>query len=80
MVGVKVIANDAEFQSELCAAGSRLVVAKFTMRGGTQVDVYCFVSLMIVFVKLEESEGIRVIRPIYIQCLLARKRDYLGMV
>ncbi|XP_062984286.1 thioredoxin-like protein 1 isoform X1 [Elgaria multicarinata webbii] len=33
MVGVKVIANDAEFQSELSAAGSRLVVAKFTMRG-----------------------------------------------
>ncbi|XP_053152551.1 thioredoxin-like protein 1 isoform X1 [Hemicordylus capensis] len=33
MVGVKVIANDAEFQSELSAASSRLVVAKFTMRG-----------------------------------------------
>ncbi|CAI5787779.1 1 isoform X2 [Podarcis lilfordi] len=33
MVGVKVIANDADFQSELSAAGSRLVVAKFTMRG-----------------------------------------------
>ncbi|KAL7989124.1 hypothetical protein Chor_008043 [Crotalus horridus] len=33
MVGVKVIANDADFQSELSAAGSRLAVTKFTMRG-----------------------------------------------
>ncbi|XP_059689341.1 thioredoxin-like protein 1 isoform X4 [Gavia stellata] len=33
MVGVKVIANDTEFQPELSAAGSRLAVVKFTMRG-----------------------------------------------
>ncbi|XP_063280563.1 thioredoxin-like protein 1 isoform X4 [Prinia subflava] len=33
MAGVKVIANDAEFQPELSAAGSRLAVVKFTMRG-----------------------------------------------
>ncbi|KAF4792723.1 Thioredoxin-like protein 1 [Turdus rufiventris] len=33
MAGVKVIANDTEFQPELSAAGSRLAVVKFTMRG-----------------------------------------------
>lgn len=33
MVGVKLIANDTEFQPELSAAGSRLAVVKFTMRG-----------------------------------------------
>lgn len=33
MGGVKAIANDAEFQPELSAAGSRLAVVKFTMRG-----------------------------------------------
>uniref|UniRef100_A0A3B1K3T8 Thioredoxin-like 1 n=1 Tax=Astyanax mexicanus TaxID=7994 RepID=A0A3B1K3T8_ASTMX len=33
MVGVKVIANDAEFQPELASAGSRLAVVKFTMAG-----------------------------------------------
>ncbi|KAG7265059.1 hypothetical protein CRUP_024299 [Coryphaenoides rupestris] len=33
MVGVKVIANDADFQPELAAAGSRLAVVKFTMAG-----------------------------------------------
>ncbi|XP_063815839.1 thioredoxin-like protein 1 [Pseudophryne corroboree] len=33
MVGVKVIGADADFQPELSAAGSRLCVVKFTMRG-----------------------------------------------
>uniref|UniRef100_A0A8D0CEC8 Thioredoxin domain-containing protein n=1 Tax=Salvator merianae TaxID=96440 RepID=A0A8D0CEC8_SALMN len=33
MVGVKVIANDTDFQSELSTAGSQLVMAKFTTRG-----------------------------------------------
>ncbi|KAM9168215.1 thioredoxin-like protein 1 isoform 4-T4 [Mergus octosetaceus] len=33
MGGVKAIGNDAEFQPELSAAGSRLAVVKFTMRG-----------------------------------------------
>ncbi|XP_043930854.1 thioredoxin-like protein 1 [Protopterus annectens] len=33
MVGVKVIANDAEFQPELSSAGCRLTVVKFTMKG-----------------------------------------------